>query len=236
MAHFVYISDIFCPWCYGFSHNILKIKQEFGLPFEVYGGALVEPRVSLADRLRKSPNIGQFIEKMYGITGVRISADYEKMAFSEEAENIFMDSRKASHLLYVLKRHKPELGLEIMEFLQKQFYECGHDVFADSTVTAAAEQFGIDAKTVFAELADGKTYDLAYEETEKGFEILGEVVLYPTLYYAENGKNYFVSRGYVSYEECRKAVENTAAAVKNAEMQTLSSVIGKACTLDGKCE
>lgn len=158
------------------------------------------------------------------------------MAFSEEAENIFMDSRKASHLLYVLKRHKPELGLEIMEFLQKQFYECGHDVFADSTVTAAAEQFGIDAKTVFAELADGKTYDLAYEETEKGFEILGEVVLYPTLYYAENGKNYFVSRGYVSYEECRKAVENTAAAVKNAEMQTLSSVIGKACTLDGKCE
>lgn len=121
MAHFLYISDVFCPWCYGFSKNIAKIKKKFALPFEVYAGALVEPAVDLEARVKQSPNVQAFIDKLYAATGVKISDDYVNMLFSGNAKNIFMDSKKASRLFYVLKHFKPEFALEIMEFCSSGF-------------------------------------------------------------------------------------------------------------------
>lgn len=236
MAHFLYISDVFCPWCYGFSKNIIKIKQEFGLPFEVYAGALVEPAVSLENRLKHSPNVQAFIDKMYSVTGTKISQAHVDLLHSEKAASIFMDSRRGSHLFYVLKQFKPELALEIMEFLQYQFYGLGRDIFSIEAVQSFAEQYAVSSAEIFNMLKDEKTSEDAYNETEKGFDILGEIVLYPTLYYVENGINHFVSRGYVEYEACRQAVLNTMQAVKNKQVEPLTVLMGKSCTLDGKCE
>lgn len=235
MAHFLYISDVFCPWCYGFSSNIAKIKQEFSLPFEVYAGALVEPAVSLESRVKHSPNVQAFIDKMYSVTGTKISQDYVDLLYSSKASEIFMDSRKGSHLFYVLKSFKPEFALEIMEFLQFQFYGLGKDVFSEEVVYAFAEKYAVSSDAIFNMLADEKVSEEAYDETEKGFDILGEIVLYPTLYYVDNGVNHFISRGYVEYEACRQAVVNIMQAVKNNQ-QPLTVLMGKSCTLDGKCE
>ena len=93
MAHFLYISDVFCPWCYGFSKNIAKIKKKFALPFEVYAGALVEPAVDLEARVKQSPNVQAFIDKLYAATGVKISDDYVNMLFPEMPK-IFLWTRK----------------------------------------------------------------------------------------------------------------------------------------------
>ncbi len=236
MAHFLYISDVFCPWCYGFSSNIAKIKQEFSLPFEVYAGALVEPAVSLEQRVKHSPNVQAFIDKMYSVTGTRISQAYVDLLYSQKAADIFMDSRRASRLFYVLKSFKPEYALEIMEFLQFQFYGLGKDVFSEETVQAFADKYAAESSAVFNMLVDEKISEEAYNETEKGFDILGEIVLYPTLYYVENDINHFISRGYVDYEACRQAVVNTMQAVKNNQQEQLTVLMGKSCTLDGKCE
>lgn len=236
MAHFLYISDVFCPWCYGFSSNIAKIKQEFSLPFEVYAGALVEPAVSLEQRVKQSPNVQAFIDKMYSVTGTKISQAHVDLLYSENAANIFMDSRRGSHLFYVLKSFKPEYALEIMEFLQFQFYSLGKDVFSEEVVHAFAEKYGVPGDAVFKMLDDKGVSEEAYNETEKGFDILGEIVLYPTLYYVDNGINHFISRGYVEYEACRQAVVNTMQAVINNQTDPLTVLTGKSCTLDGKCE
>lgn len=236
MAHFLYISDVFCPWCYGFAKNIAKIKEEFALPFEVYGGALVEPAVSLENRLKHSPNVQAFIDKMYSITGTKISQAHVDLLHSKKAASIFMDSCKGSHLFYVLKRFKPEFALEIMEFLQAQFYDVGRDIFSSEVVHDFAKKYGVSAEEIFSLLKDEKISEAAHNETEKGFDILGEIVLYPTLYYVDEGINHFISRGFVEYEACRQAVVNTMQAVKNKQTEPLTVLMGKSCTLDGKCE
>lgn len=237
MAHFLYISDVFCPWCFGFSGNIAKIKKEFGLPFEVYAGALVEPPVNLAEYVKKRPNIQEFAQKMFAITGVKISDRHIAMLSSDHAEEIVMDSRKGSHLFYVLKQIKPDMALEIMEFLQNRFYMQGDDIFSKETLRAFAEQFQADPDEISVLLNDKKYEDLAYSETEKGFDILGEIVLYPTLYYVDDsGERHFVSRGYVELEACRKAVLNIIDAIKNKQALSAGTLMGKFCTLDGKCE
>lgn len=237
MAHFLYISDVFCPWCFGFSQNIAKIKKEFGLPFEVYAGALVEPAVNLAEYLKKRPNVQGFAEKMHSITGVKLSDKYIAMLGSEKAEEIVMDSRKGSHLFYVLKQFKPDMALEIMEFLQSMFYMQGEDIFSENTIKAFSERFQVKFEDVLSMLHDEKYETLSYDETEKGFDILGEIVLYPTLYYVEDdGTRHFISRGYVEFEACRDTVLKTLDAIKNNNAPSVSSLMGKSCTLDGKCE
>lgn len=236
MAHFLYISDVFCPWCYGFSKNIAKIKEEFALPFEVYAGALVEPAVSLENRLKHSPNVQAFIDKMYSVTGTKISQAHVELLHSENAGSIFMDSRRGSHLFYVLKQFKPEFALEIMEFLQRRFYDLGRDIFSEETVHDFAKKYAVSSTEVFNMLKDEKISEDAYNETEKSFAILGEIVLYPTLYYVDNGVNHFISRGFVEYDACRQAVINTIEAVKNKQTEPLTVLMGKSCTLDGKCE
>ncbi len=190
----------------------------------------------MENRLKNSPNVQAFIDKMYSVTGTRISDSYVEMLYSDKAASIVMDSRKASHLFYVLKQFKPENALEIMEFLQKQFYDLGRDIFSPKIVHAFSEQYGVSSEAIFAMLKEEKIQADAYDETEKGFDILGEIVLYPTLYYVENGKHHFISRGYVEYEACRQAVVNTMQAVKNQQIEPLTVLMGKSCTLDGKCE
>lgn len=235
MAHFLYISDVFCPWCYGFSRNIANIKKKFALPFEVYSGALVEPAVDLKTRVKQSPNVQAFIDRLYAVTGVKISDDYVSMLFSENAKNIFMDSKKASRLFYVLKHFKPELALEIMEFLQFRFYSLGKDIFSEDTVRSFAETFSVSSADVFNYLHDEQSETASYEETEKGFDILGEIVLYPTLYYVENGVNHFISRGYVGYEDCEKAIFAAMRATESNHDGQPAVLMGKSCSLDGTC-
>ncbi len=235
MAHFLYISDVFCPWCYGFSKNIAKIKKKFALPFEVYAGALVEPAVDLEARVKQSPNVQAFIDKLYAATGVKISDDYMNMLFSGNAKNIFMDSKKASRLFYVLKHFKPEFALEIMEFLQFRFYNLGKDIFAEDTVHSFAETFAVSSVNIFKYLHDEQSEIASHEETEKGFDILGEIVLYPTLYYVENGVNHFISRGYVNYEDCEKAIFAAMRATENNQDGQSAVLMGKSCSLDGTC-
>lgn len=236
MAQFLYISDVFCPWCYGFSKNIAKIKQEFALPFEVYAGALVEPAVSLENRLKNYPNVQGFIDKLYSVTGTKISSAYVDLLYSDKAASVFMDSRKGSHLFYVLKHFKPEFALEIMEFLQAQFYDLGRDIFSPEVIYDFAKKYEVSAEEIFTVLGDDTVSEKAYDETEKSFDILGEIVLYPTLYYVENGEYHFISRGYVEYDACRQAVLNTIQAVNTQQVEPLTVLMGKSCTLDGKCE
>ena len=236
MSHFLYISDVFCPWCYGFSKNIAQIKEDFALPFEVYGGALVEPAVSLKNNLKRNPNLSIFIEKMYSMTGIKISESYEKLMRSDASHSIFMDSRKASHLFYSLKHFKPDYGLEIMLFLQNIFYEQGKDVFLDDTILEFAKQYQINSDDIFSYYNTKESADLAYEETEKGFDILGEVILYPTLYYVENGNNHFISRGYVQYEDCKNKINEVMEKIKTGNTTISPQLMGKSCTLDGKCD
>ena len=41
MSHFLYLSDVFCPWCYGFAPVMQRLAAEHPeLPVRVLGGDL----------------------------------------------------------------------------------------------------------------------------------------------------------------------------------------------------
>ena len=48
MTHFLYISDVFCPWCYGFAPVMHRLAAEHPeWPVRVLCGSLVEEPTTL---------------------------------------------------------------------------------------------------------------------------------------------------------------------------------------------
>ncbi|MBQ8172584.1 MAG: hypothetical protein IJ034_01410, partial [Mailhella sp.] len=42
MPSFIYITDVFCPWCFGFAPVMKKLAEEYRFPVRVLGGELVD--------------------------------------------------------------------------------------------------------------------------------------------------------------------------------------------------
>lgn len=254
MPHFLYITEVFCPWCYGFSPVIQRIQKEYTLPFKVICGALMEEPVSLATRFERMPNTVAFIERMHSITQVRISDAYLKLLTSPNNAEIFMDSQKGGLLFYTLKHFLPEKSLQIMEDLQDMFYGQGLDIFSKKNITMLIQKYALDLKTVYSFMENLENKEKSFHETEESFDIMGDIVLYPTLYYVNNdGSKYFISRGYMPYDECKKKIEDALSLDKQGILPNiLPSIVQDTlqdntenmfdenkkatfCTLDGKC-
>jgi len=242
MPHFLYITEVFCPWCYGFSPVIQRIQKEYTLPFQVICGALMEEPVSLATRLERMPNTVAFIERMHSITKVCISDAYLKLLTAPNNTEIFMDSQKGGLLFYALKHFLPEKSLQIMEDLQDMFYGQGLDIFLEKNIKMLTQKYALDFDSVQSFMEISENQENALAETEESFDIMEDIVLYPTLYYvSDNDFKYFISRGYVDYEVCKKKIEDAITLEQQGIFNNASENILKEkeehsfCTLDGKC-
>lgn len=234
MASFLYISDVFCAWCYGFTPTLHKALAEYNLDVHVMCGALHEEPLSLKIRSERVPNTREFIEKMHKITGVQISDAYVDMLTGENNENIFMDSLAASHLFYSLRHFAPKKSLEIIESMQNIFYAQGQDVFSKESIHNLCIKFSINIDDFYVFFNNPLHKQEALDETELTFEIMNDVVLYPCLYYIdEQEEKHFVSRGFLPFEELQQAIAKVINPSKEQEEKPIVS--GMACSLDGTC-
>lgn len=236
MANFLYISEVFCPWCYGFSPVMQRIVKEYPLDIEVLCGALNEEPVSLEIRAERMPNIAQFIERMFSMTGVRISSAYLNMLFGENNHTIFMDSQKAGLLFYALKCFIPHKDLQIMEELQDIFYGQGLDIFSHESLRQICQKYAIHWDEVDAFMKQGENIQKAMDETEESFVILDDVVLYPTLFYVDDdSEKHFISRGFMPYDELKKKLDACITHVPYLETDQTNISSAMSCSLDGVC-
>ena len=54
--HLLYITDVFCPWCYGFIPVMRRLSRDHpSLPVRVLGGNLVESPQRISEMLEKHP-------------------------------------------------------------------------------------------------------------------------------------------------------------------------------------
>ncbi len=240
MPSFYYITDVFCPWCYAFSPVVSKIKQEYGLPFTVTCGALFEVPTNFRSRLEANPNFQAFFERLYKVTGVQLSKDYEKLLTSENNDKLFFDSQKGALLFYAMRNFLPGSDFEIIKEIQKTVYEKGLDIFDLKNQELLAKTFKIDFPTLQEFMQNEQNQNKSLAETEDGLDLMGDIISYPTLYYVDNENNkHFVSRAYVSYAECKAKLDRVIAQINNFPNKLPEINIPEAensCSLDGKCE
>ena len=68
--HLLYITDVFCPWCYGFIPVMRRLSRDHpSLPVRVLGGNLVESPQRISEMLEEHPALPAFFERLEQTTG-----------------------------------------------------------------------------------------------------------------------------------------------------------------------
>ena len=130
MSHFLYISDVFCPWCYGFAPVMQRISSEHpGYPVRVLSGDLVENPTTTGEMMRNHPTMREFFVRLAKTTGQAVGQDFLRRLEPGQGD-LRMFSPDMAVPLAALKKLAPGHELEQMEAFQSAFYGEGRDVLA----------------------------------------------------------------------------------------------------------
>ena len=132
-----------------------------------------------------------------------------------------------------LRHLAPGHELEQMEAFQMAFYAQGRDVMAageQAAIAAAWLPAGTPADALTAAMADPAIRSAARHDAAEAEEVMGEFLLYPTLYLEHDGQRTLLARGYSDYASVRAKLDDALHGVRESPVAQ-----GAACGLDGKC-
>lgn len=227
MPSFIYITDVFCPWCFGFAPVLRKLKADYGFPVRVLCGELVdEPTLTST---MSGPRMQAFFRRLSETTGREIGEAFFRL--TEPENGVIMDSSRSALLMAALKKLDPGRALEQMEAFQDAFYSEGRDVLSPAVQAEVAGRWGIGRNSLEEALVDGAVREKADREMAGAEELLGDFVVYPTLFVkTDDGVVHAVARGYGPFEDVAGRIDAALAAGEAGD-----AVSGHACGLDGRC-
>ena len=197
-THFIYLADVFCPWCYGFGPIMKKLAAEHPeIPVRVVGGNLISQPMTLAEDMAANPGLVEFWRSVEKTVGRPLTGAIEA---AQEGWEVRMYSPGADEILVTLKRLAPGQELDQLLYLEDLFYLKGVDMFAPEALEETAAHWGIPA----AKLENALDTEAALAATRRNLadaeRLLGEVGSYPSIFLAKGNDIYAVSRGFVRYE------------------------------------
>ncbi len=227
MPSFIYITDVFCPWCFGFAPVMKRLAEEYGYPVRVICGELVDEPTQTSKM--GTPRLLAFFQRLSDTTGRVLGEGFFQLLTPEHS--VLMDSRRSALLMTALRRLAPDHALEQMEAFQEVFYAEGRDILDSAVQADAASRWGIAVNALAAAQEDKDVQAEAEQELADAEEILGDFVVYPSLFVkTDDGELHAVARGYAPYAEVKEKIE--AVFCKSHDDQ--NSVSAHACA-DGKC-
>lgn len=284
----LYITDVFCPWCYGFAPVMARLAAEHPeLPVRVLGGDLVDEPCSLTTMLEEHPSLPAFFARLQETTGQpteRFRSLLEQAA-AGTGPDLRMHSPAMNLPLAALRHLAPGHELEQMEAFQLAFYGQGRDVMDPAECAAIAARWlpaalpphvrpegppevlsvapaadapgprpatpsrdmcgtpsgspapapsdapsGSPAAVLHAAMADPAVNAAARQDTAEAEAVMGEFLIYPTLYLEHDGERILLARGYCDHESVRAKLDEALRGVRPGPVAR-----GAACGLDGRC-
>uniref|UniRef100_UPI0026EB6198 DsbA family protein n=1 Tax=Desulfovibrio piger TaxID=901 RepID=UPI0026EB6198 len=205
----LYLTDVFCPWCYGFAPVMRRLAAEHPeLPVRVLGGNLMDEPQTLTGMLEEYPTIREFFARLQETTGQ--STEHFRQALEQAVAgtgpDLLMHSPAMNLPLAALRHLAPGHELEQMEAFQMAFYAQGRDVMAageQAAIAAAWLPAGTPADALAAAMAAPAIRSAARHDAAEAEEVMGEFLLYPTLYLEHDGQRTLLARGYSDYANLR---------------------------------
>ena len=192
-----------------------RISSEHpGYPVRVLSGDLVENPTTTGEMMRNHPTMREFF--------VRLVEDGQV--------DLRMFSPDMAVPLAALKKLAPGHELEQMEAFQSAFYGEGRDVLAPEVQMRIAN---VDGDVFMRALEDPGVQAAAEAEREEALDILGDFVVYPTLFLeTDDGERHVLARGYADYP----VVAAKLASVLGGGAGGSETRPANACGLDGHCD
>ena len=231
MPSFIYITDVFCPWCFGFAPVLKTLAEEYRFPVRLLCGELVDEPTPTSKM--GTPRLLAFFERLSSTTGRKIGSGFFDILKPEHS--ITMDSRRSATLMAALKKLAPGHAVEQMERFQDVFYLEGRDVLDLAVQADVASHWGVTSSALDEALASEPVLEKAEKELAEAEDILGDFVVYPTLFVkTDDGTLHAVARGYAPYKDVKAKIETALSCSGPACDGTQSDISAHACGLDGK--
>lgn len=227
-AHFVYIADVYCPWCYAFGPVMQRIAaQHPEFPVHVLGGNLMTNAITLAEDAAHSPGLTDFWHEVEHASGRSLAGAVQAV---ETGREVRLYSPGADRVLEALKQLAPGHALDQMLALEELFYGQGQDIFSDSSLAALAQRWRIAPDALKASMASPETEQAAQRGLEEASALMGEISAYPSVILVRGSRRDAVSRGYVHYETAASRLED---AMRDLGLDDMPPEIG--CSWHGGC-
>lgn len=226
-THFIYVADVFCPWCYAFGPIMKRVSDEHpDWPVQVVGGNLISQPMTLAQDYASNPGLVQFWHEVEQTTGRDLSGAIQA---AEQGRQVRMYSPGADEILVTLRAFAPGHELDQLLELEDLFYGQGRDMFADDALAEIAAHWKIPASKFESALDQPAALKATEQNLAEAAQLMGEIGSYPSVLLAHGGRIDAVSRGYVHYETVAARLEG---AIKDLEIPASEH---KGCSRQGGC-
>lgn len=227
-AHFVYIADVYCPWCYAFGPIMRRIADQHPeFPVHVLGGNLMSKPVTLAEDAAASPGLTDFWHEVEHSSGRSLAGAIRAV---ETGRDVRLYSPGADMILEALKTLAPGHELDQMLALEDMFYGQGQDLFSDQALAALAKRWGIAPDTLAGAARSSAVEQATQRSLEKAAALMGEISAYPSVILVRGTQKDAVSRGYVHYETVAGRLED---AMRDLGLEDMTAA--GACSWHGGC-
>ncbi|MDE6734981.1 MAG: DsbA family protein [Desulfovibrio sp.] len=226
-THFVYIADVYCPWCYAFAPIMQRLAAEHpDIPVHVLGGNLISEAITLKEDAANSPGLTDFWREVEHTSGRSLAGAISAV---EQGRDIRMSSPGADLVLTALKTLAPGHELDQMVALEDVFYGQGQDLFTDETIAALARRWGIAPDALMDAVQSQPVEEAAQQAHARAAALMGEIGAYPSVFLVRGNKRDAVSRGYVHYETVAARLEDAMRDL-GVDMEP-----GESCSWHGGC-
>ena len=197
-ARFIYIADVYCPWCFGFAPIMRRLATEHPeFPVRVIGGDLISRPMTLEEVIEQQPDIVHFWHEVEKTTGRSLAGAIRAV---EHREPMRLYSPGADELLAVLRHFAPHHDLEQLIMLEEMAYTDGRDLFTPEARQEMARRWNIPVADFEKALEQPEALADTEKNLERAAELMGEITSYPSVLLVRGDKVDAVTRGYVHYE------------------------------------
>lgn len=207
----IYCYDAYCGWCYGFSPVIKKIAAVYkdAVDFEVLSGGMM-----IGEGKMPIEKIGPYIQTAYKrveeLTGIQFGEDFLWHTANPDKSDWIMNSEKPAIALCIFKEIYPEQQLDFASDLQYALNYEGRDLDDDEAYRHLLEKYTINTEDFYVKLKSETYKEKAYYEFSLCKQL--SVDSYPqVLIQFTDTKFYLLAKGYTSYDDLAKRIENVIA-------------------------
>lgn len=199
----LYVADPMCSWCYGFAPSLTATRSRWpALPVQLLMGGLRPAGELLDARLRAS------IQHHWEQVAARSGQPFSPAGLAREGW--LYTTEPACRAVLTAREHWPEFALDLFQAIQTGFYAQGRDTTDAETLSALAQDAGIDPDLFALRFHAAPSI----EATRQDFAAAQRLGIrgFPTLLAVRDGQAHAVARGWLAPAELVDRLERAFAA------------------------
>jgi len=200
----LYVYDIMCGWCYGFSPVMMKLYEEYSdtIDFETISGGMVT-----GDRIGPLSKMSSYIKDAYKTVEDKMGVKFGDKYINGTLENgdVIQTSIPGSKLMTAFKSFDTKKSVPFAHELQKAIYY--HGVHPDRTedLIANVDTFGVDKGKLLAIAKSEKVVPVMKHDFELSRRL--GVTGFPTVFLFKDDEIHFLTRGATKHDRIKERLD-----------------------------